>query len=196
MNTFRPSVLRHLLMQAGEEPISSIRGKAYERAIRYVFESSGCLVEANQTNVLGAEEVDLGVGNLNVMPLLPKIFFVECKDWDDPVDSRTVGYFLNIIRGRSLELCIVIAPRGLTGSGSDLTYAHSLGLAAGAREGVKIIVITSDDLLALECTTEFVSLLHRRYLRAQVNGGIGAPWPEDHSLMRHDHDEVCPKSES
>ena len=150
MGIFEPSFLRHLLMKANEETISSFRGKAYERAIRYVFESSGCLVEANQTNVLGAEEVDLGVGNLNVMPLLPKIFLVECKDWDNPVDSRTVGYFINIVRNRSLELAVIIAPSGLTGSGDDLTYAHSLGLAAAAQH-IKIIVVTSDDFLALGC---------------------------------------------
>jgi hypothetical protein len=192
MKGFEPSQLRQLFEAAAKEPTSSLRGQAYERAIRYIFESSGCLVEANQTNVLGAEEVDLGVGNLTAMPLLPKIFIVECKDWDSPVDSRTVGYFINIVRNRSLELGIVVAPKGMTGSDDDLTYAQSLGLAAAA-QNIKIIVLTSSDLSEIQCITEFVELLHRRYLRAQVNGGVGVPRPEDKRLMRHSHDETCPK---
>jgi len=26
---------------------------------------------------------------------------VECKHWDKPVDSRTMGYFMNILVGRN-----------------------------------------------------------------------------------------------
>jgi hypothetical protein len=181
--TFDPQSLRQLLAEAGEAANTDQQGHAYERAIRYVFEAAGCLVEQNQTNMGGTEEVDLGIGNTGPFPLLPQIFLAECKDWDDPVDSKTVGYFLNIVRNRSLELAIIVAPKGVTGDDRDMTYAHSLGFAAGA-QNVKVVVITTEDLLALTSKGDFVALLHRRYLRAVVNGGIGVPRDGDRQGMR------------
>jgi len=176
---YDPQVVREMITEAESAPNTDEQGHAYERALRYAFEAAGCLVEQNLTNIGGAEEVDLGVGNLGSFPLLPQIFLVECKDWDRPVDSKTVGYFLNIVRSRSLQLAIVVAPKGLTGDDSDMTYAHSLGAYAAA-QAVKIVVITTDDLLAIESAADFTALLHRRYLRAVVNGGIGVPRDGDH----------------
>jgi hypothetical protein len=181
--TFDPQILRQLMAEAEKAPNTHEQGHGYERALRYIFEAAGCLVEQNQTNIGGAEEVDLGIGNLGPFALLPRIFLVESKDWDRPVDSKTVGYFLNIVHSRSLELAIVVAPKGITGDHRDMTYAHSLGAAAAAHN-VKIVVITTEDLLAITCTTDFVTLLHRRYLRATVNGGVGVPQDGDHQAMR------------
>ena len=180
---FNPQVVRELLAEAESAANTDEQGHAYERALRYAFEAAGCLVEQNVTNLGGAEEVDLGIGNLGSFPLLPRIFLVECKDWDRPVDSKTVGYFLNIVRNRSYELAIVVAPKGLTGDDRDMTYAHSLGVGAAA-QNVKIVVVTTDDLLAVASAAELVNLLHRRYLRAGVNGGVGVPRDGDHQLMR------------
>lgn len=58
-----------------------------------------------------------------------------------------------------------------------------LGTAASKQE-VRIVVITTDDLLAVTSTAEFVNLLRRRYLRAAVNSGVGVPRDDDYQLMR------------
>ena len=58
-----------------------------------------------------------------------------------------------------------------------------LGTAASKQE-VRIVVITTDDLLAVTSTAEFVNLLRRRYLRAAVNSGDGVPRDDDYQLMR------------
>jgi hypothetical protein len=179
---FDPQTLRRLIKEADSAPDTNKKGHAYERAFRYAFKCAGCMVEQNQTNFGGAEEVDLGVGNDGSFRLLPSVFLVECKDWDRPVDSKTVGYFLNIVRNRSVELAIIVAPKGLTGDEQELTYAHSLG-TAGA-QNIKVVVITTDDLHAIESIAELVSLMHRRYLRAVVSGGIGVPRAGDHEEMR------------
>src|SRR5262249_15116278 len=89
MNTpFDPQVMREKLGEAESALNTDQKGHAYERALRYAFETAGCMVEQNPTNFGGAEEIDLGVGNLGSFPLLPRIFLVECKDWDVPVDSK------------------------------------------------------------------------------------------------------------
>jgi len=170
------------LAAAATAPESNAKGKAYEALVAYLFSSvPGCIVEPGITNVFGTEQIDIAVGNLtteNGLYLFPRIFLVECKDWDQPVDSKTVGYFLNILAGRSIDVGVLVAANGITGNLADTTHAHALGLAAAAR-GIKLIVITTDEVTAMSSTPQFVELLHRRLLRAYATGTIGAPTPDE-----------------
>lgn len=167
----------HLVI-AATAPDSDAKGKAYEALVTYLFSCvPGCTVEPDITNVFGAEQIDVAVGNRaseDGLYLLPKIFMVECKDWDQPVDSKTVGYFLNILAGRSIEVGVLVAANGITGNLSNMTYAHALGLTAAPR-GIKLVVITTEEIAGLSTTAEFIELLHRRLLRAYATGTIGAP---------------------
>jgi hypothetical protein len=98
----------------------------------------------------------------------------ECKHWDKPVDSGTVGYFMNILAGRGIELGVLVAASGITGDRDDLTNAHALGLH-GSPRAVKVVVITTDDVIGLQSVGDFIELLHRRYLRSFATGAIGVP---------------------
>jgi hypothetical protein len=157
---------------------SDARGKAYEALVEYLFSCvPGCIVERGITNAFGAEQIDVAVGNLapeNGLYLLPRVFLVECKDWNQPVDSKSVGYFLNILAGRAIEVGILVAASGITGDLDNLTHAHALGLAASPR-GIKLVVITTDEIANLASIAEFVELLHRRLLLAYATGTVGAP---------------------
>jgi hypothetical protein len=157
---------------------SDAKGKAYESVVAYVFGSvPGCIVESGITNVFGTEQIDVAVGNSRLaggLTLMPSIFLIECKDWDRPVDSKTVGYFVNILASRGVEVGVLVAANGITGELRDLTYAHSLGLSAAAR-GIKVLVVTTVELAALTTVEDFVQLLHRRLLRAYATGTIGVP---------------------
>jgi len=173
----RPAILGYLAA-AAMAPDSNAKGKAYEALVAYLFSCvSGCIVECGITNVFGTEQIDVAVGNLaaeNGLYLLPRVFLVECKEWDQPVDSRTIGYFLNILAGRSIEVGVLVAANGITGDLSNITHAHALGLTAAAR-GIKLIVITTEEITDLTSVVEFVELLHRRLLRAYATGTVGAP---------------------
>src|SRR5262249_557312 len=93
-------VQRHLCAAATASN-SDPQGKAYETLAVYLFESvPGCLVERDITSFFGTEQIDIAIGNpatANGFALLPAVVIVECKDWDRPVDSKTVGYFINIL---------------------------------------------------------------------------------------------------
>ncbi|MFI5783548.1 hypothetical protein [Nocardia sp. NPDC051570] len=153
------------------------QGKAYERLIVYLFESTpGCIAEPNVISAFGSEQVDVAVGNLRVPDgpaLLPATLLVECKDWSKPVDSNTLGYFINTLRDRSVEVGLMFAGHGITGDPRDFTYAHSLLIQASAR-GIRVLVVTTDEIAALTSSTDFVNLLNRRHLRA-VASGMGVP---------------------
>ncbi|MGH8603866.1 MAG: hypothetical protein ACREXR_14180, partial [Gammaproteobacteria bacterium] len=91
-----------------------------------------------------------------------------------PVDSKTVGYFINLLANRSAEVGILIAANGITGDPDELSRAHALGVSASSR-GIKVLVITTQEIAALTCSADFVELINRRYLRAFASGSIGIP---------------------
>jgi hypothetical protein len=127
--------------------------------------------------VFRTEQIDVAVGNgkrPDGLWLLPHVILVECKHWNKPVDSSTVGYFMNILAGRGVELGVLVAAKGVTGNRDDLTNAHALGLH-GSPRGLKIIVLMTEDLANLQTAADFIELLHRRYLLAFAIGTIGVP---------------------
>jgi hypothetical protein len=69
---------------------------------------------------------------------------------------------------------ILVAANGITGDLSNITHAHALGLTSTTR-GIKLIVITTEEITNLSSEAEFVELLHRRLLRAYATGTVGAP---------------------
>jgi hypothetical protein len=176
--TFDSAVIRRYLSNAASATTSDAKGKLYEELLSYLFEAiPGCIAERNLTNVFRTEQIDVAVGNGRLgdgLWLLPHVILVECKDWNKPVDSSTVGYFMNILAGRGVELGILVAASGITGNHEDLTNAHALGLH-GSPRAIKVVVITSDDILRLRSVGEFVELLHRRYLQSIATGAIGVP---------------------
>ena len=132
--------------------------------------------ERNVMNDFQTEEVDIAVGNDGIptgFPGLANVILVECKDWSRPVGSQAVGYFINKLANRSVEVGILIATNGLTGQ-DDRRNAVALGIGAIAR-GIKLFVITNEDILALTSTADFVELINRRYLRTVAAGTIGLP---------------------
>jgi hypothetical protein len=176
--TLDPAVIRRYLSDAEAAATSDAKGKLYEELVRHLFEAvPGCIAERNLTNVFRTEQIDVAVGNARLAGgiwLLPHVILVECKDWDKPVDSGTVGYFMNILAGRGIELGVLVAANGITGDHDDLTSAHALGLH-GSPRGIKIVVITTEDIASLQSVDDFVEMLHRRYLRSFAIGAIGVP---------------------
>jgi len=73
-----------------------------------------------------------------------------------------------------VDVGLLIAASGITGNLHDLTYSHSLGLGAAAR-GIKLLVITTEEIATLSCVGDFIQLVHRRLLRAYATGTIGVP---------------------
>ncbi|MCM3885049.1 restriction endonuclease [Frankia sp. R82] len=176
--TFDAAVIHRLLADARSAPTSDAKGKLYEELTRYLFETvPGCIAESNTTNIFRTEQIDVAVGNGKLADglwLLPDVIIVECKDWEDPVDSKTVGYFMNILAGRGAGLGILVAANGITGSPEEMTNAHALGLH-GAPRGLKVIVVTTEEIATLRTVVELVDLLHRRYLKAFATGAVGVP---------------------
>jgi hypothetical protein len=175
-----PAAVRRYLHEAATGSTADAQGKAYEALAVHLFESiPGCFAERDIISFFGAEQIDVAVGNPRLpdgLPLLPTVLIIECKDWARPVDSKTVGYFINILANRGVEAGVLIAANGVTGDPEELSRAHALGISALAR-GIKVLILTTAEIENLTCTADLTELLNRRYLRAITSGGLGTPHP-------------------
>jgi hypothetical protein len=143
--------------------------------LAYMLESiPGCHVQRNTLNYYGTEEVDITVANEKAgqgLRMLPELFLVECKNWSRPVDSTTLGYFVNVVVDRGCSLGILAAANGVTGHQEHRSRAHAIGSAALVR-GIRILLVTDEDLRELEKPADIVTLLHQRNLSLTAHGTI------------------------
>jgi deoxyhypusine synthase len=64
-----------------------------------------------------------------------------------------------------------VATLGITGQAADLTAAHAI-VAAALRESRRLVVITTDDLVATGNTDELVRLIKRKLCDLAVKGAV------------------------
>ncbi|MEV4348914.1 restriction endonuclease [Actinoplanes sp. NPDC049596] len=176
MTSFYQARVDAYLRRAGDKRHPSHRrGRYYENLLTYLLESvEGCQVQRNTLNSYGTEEVDITVANekaLGGLRMLPEMFLIECKNWSQPVDSTTLGYFVNVVADRGCSLGILAAANGITGHQDHRSRAHAIGAAALIRK-IRILLITDEDLKTLQTPGDLVTLLHRRNLLLTAHGTI------------------------
>jgi hypothetical protein len=154
---------------------SADKGKALENLLSYLLRRvPGFLdMERNQLNAFGTEELDIAVihaRHRDGFGFLPSVVLVECKNWSEPVDSQAVAYFAQIVRNRGCEVGILVAASGITGSSAVPTAGLFEMAVALARDGIKVLVVTLDDLRGVRSIEDFVLLVRRRMLRVVASG--------------------------
>lgn len=170
-----PIRIKELLARASDTgATNAARGRAYEDLFCCLLEGIpgvGPLMR-DRLNTFGTEEVDVVVPNLRHpegLIRLPEVFLVECKNWSQPVGSAEVAYFTTRLTDRGCDFGVLVAANGVTGDPADRSAAHWHG-ATALRQRIRIVVITTQDLLGLTTDQEFVDLLHRRFLRLYASG--------------------------
>lgn len=148
------------------------KGKAFEALADYLFTCLGCRTRRNITSPLHSEQLDLVGVHVGALNPLPNFFIIECKYWDEKVDSKAVGYFANTCRSRKTKLAIIFAKNGLTGSKKDQTAAHSVAFGA-ANDGVHLIVVTEADIAGFTCDDDFANMLIDAWMMAAAGAGVG-----------------------
>jgi hypothetical protein len=151
---------------------ANAKGRLYQEAAEIVF--SGLhgveVVSSNATNAFHSEEIDVGlyVGDVpRGFPLTELLVLVEVKNWDRPLDSQGVEWFVSKLRQRSLKEGLLIAANGVTGDPTQLTSAHDV-IQAALREGICILVITDDDLRQLRTSADVEELIKVKLVRLRL----------------------------
>ncbi|WP_143193857.1 restriction endonuclease [Micromonospora sp. CB01531] len=152
---------------------TTARGMALQQLFEYLLNKvPGVISRPNSIDPFHSEEIDIAVANTrtnNGLACFPHLFLVECKNWAKPVDAPTVAAFIDKMRNRRIELGILVAANGITGDPHSLAAAHhKIAMAQG--DGLRVLVVTVDDVCKLSSSTEFVALLVDRLLRLIASG--------------------------
>jgi hypothetical protein len=140
---------------------------AFQELFSYLLgKVPGIRTRPNAIDPFQAEEIDIAVANTNStngLACFPYVFLVECKDWDKPVDSPSVAVFIDKLMNRYVELGILVAANGITGD-PRLLKAAQFKVAMAQGRGVRVLVLTLDDLCSVKTTQKLVALLVDRLL--------------------------------
>jgi len=152
------------------------QGRALEDLICYVFaQVPGISVtRRNQMNAFQTEEIDIALWNDGPGEgffFLPNIILVECKNWSSKVGSAELSWFEAKLRSRGLSFGILVAPQGITGRAEDVTAAHSI-VASALREGRRLVILKSDELLDLTDSLQLVRLVKEKLCDLAVKGTL------------------------
>src|SRR6266702_2535319 len=138
------------------------QGKALENLICYLFGlvPGVAITHRNALNAFDTEEIDVALWNEGsdvAFRALPSLILIECKNWSKAISSNEVNWFDTKLRNRGLDFGILVAPHGITGDSAELSAAHAV-IAAALRERRRLIVLTTNELLAL-ADTDALALL-------------------------------------
>jgi hypothetical protein len=152
------------------------RGRALEDLICHLFGllPGIAITHRNTLNAFETEEIDVALWNdgaANGLSSLSNIILVEAKNWSHPVSSAEVAWFLTKLRSRGLDFGILVARHGVTGDEADHTAAKGV-IATALFEKRRLIVITTDELMALTDTDQLARLIKTKLCDLAVKGMI------------------------
>lgn len=151
---------------------TAAQGKALEDLICYLFDlvPGIAITHRNEKNAFATEEIDVALFNEEIVSL-PNIILVEAKNWSRRVGSIEVAWFLTKLQNRGLDFGILVTTLGITGNAADLTAAHAV-VAASLAQKRRLIVVTTDELLALTDTDNLLRLIKTKLCDLAVKGTI------------------------
>jgi hypothetical protein len=157
-------------------PTTVEQGRALEELICYVLGQvpGVSITHRNELNAFETEEIDVAVWNDGAADgffFLPNIILVECKNWSNRVGSSEINWFDAKLRNRGLAFGILVTTLGITGQAADVTAAHAI-VAAALRDGRRLVVLTTDELLAINSTEELVRLIKLKLCDLAVKGTV------------------------
>jgi len=175
-----PAILRATVatyVEAGTNGATTAdQGRALEDLICYVVTQVPgiSITRRNEMNAFHTEEIDVALwndGHADGFFFLPNIILVECKNWSSRVSSAELSWFDTKLRSRGLSFGVLVAANGITGDAADITAAHSI-VAAALREGRRLVVIRSDELLTLTDSPQLVRLVKEKLCDLAVKGTV------------------------
>jgi hypothetical protein len=176
MAAYDSAVVRGYLAIVDNPPTSAAKGKAFEDLACYLVNGiPGVRVTArNEMNTFSTEEIDVACKSDNDptgLGTLVDFFLVECKGWATAVTSEQVAWFLTKIRHRGVRFGILIAANGITGEPEHLSRAHFLVAAELATNGIRMVIVTREEIERLDSGEELAQLIIQKVCNLHASGG-------------------------
>ena len=152
------------------------RGTAFEELACYLFKKvpGVRIVRRNEKNTFVTEEIDIACcndRNPKGLHQLAEFFLVECKGWDEPVNSEQVAWFLTKIEHRGLDFGVLFAANGITGVPEHLTASHFLVSVALATKKIRMVIVTCAEVEALVSGEQLADLNLAKVTQLYASGG-------------------------
>jgi hypothetical protein len=176
MAAYDPAVINAYLALVDGPDTNAAKGRAFEELACYLVSGiPGIKVTArNEMNTFATEEIDVACMNDNDptgLGGLVDFFLVECKGWRDAITSEQVSWFLTKIRHRGLRFGILIAANGITGEPEHLSRANFLVGVEMATFGIKMVIVTRQEIENLTSGEQFANLIIRKVCTLHASGG-------------------------
>lgn len=155
-----------LLLGLIDHSSKKLLGKYLELIAIYLFFTNRPFEVKRNVLTLHSEN-DLRVRSLidndPILELLGRYLLVECKNWSDPVDSKTMKNFISNVRFARCETGILISKNGITGSRSK-DNAWFVVRAEYHKDNIVVIVLNRKDLnMISEGKTNLLDLIKSKY---------------------------------
>jgi hypothetical protein len=178
MAAFSKKTILGFFTRSDAATTTAAKGKELEDVVCYLFEKVPGLSisQRNEKNAFDNEEIDVAFFNDQSpagLKFLNLLFLVECKNWSKPVGSIEMAWFAWKIESRSLDFGILVAANGVTGSAEDGKEVHDIASKALAK-GIWLIVITRDEIMAMQTSKNLVKLIKQKLCQLVVSGTV---WP-------------------
>ena len=166
---FDPAELINLIALVDSAATSQEKGARFETLAIYLFQHLEGVEVRDHDARMASEEIDLVLWNAQREEVLRPwegVILVECKNWTAAVGASALDSFIGKLRRRFLRTGIFIAAAGVTGqfvngSGNE---AGAVGIIRSAlQEGIRVIIITMDDIRAIATLDDIRELIKTRY---------------------------------
>ncbi|HEX7913047.1 MAG TPA: restriction endonuclease [Paraburkholderia sp.] len=107
--------------------------------------------------------VKTSLSNHDALPFLPNHLFIECKNWQAPVNAATLTVFTGKLHKFRVDFGILVAANGITGDANERTAAHAHLQSVFGRDGLKVIVVTRQEIEALRNTDDLEEVMRNKY---------------------------------
>jgi hypothetical protein len=176
MVDYSQEVVQKLLADCQDGRLSTTaRGRAFEELFaHFLAPIPSIAIQRDTVNFAQSDEIDIAVAHnpwQSELGCYPSLFLVEAKNWNSSVDSSSITAFTEKLRTRHIELGILFTTRGVTGEPASRRAAHHQSTSA-LSDGIRLVLITIDDVAGLPTSEEFTQLLIRRVLGLAASGSF------------------------
>jgi len=138
-----------------------LKGRSLEDLVSFCFSSLPGITLIGRDIRMGSQELDLVFWNDQVFDYFrsasPEIL-VECKNWEAPVGSAEIAWFLEKMRQRHVTHGFFVCRSGVTGECRDGRDGALDTLYLTLRDGLRPVVLTLDELLTVTDVPGFARL--------------------------------------
>jgi hypothetical protein len=160
------SIYAPLLEAVFKAESNNEKKKSLEKLAKYLFETIPFLSCKYIDLRTRSSEIDIivefrGADRLTIFDEYGRYFLIECKNWKESVGAAQVRDFIGKLRKSRTKLGVILAKNGISGERNGAEAVLEIHTAFHT-DGVYVLVISEEDLRAVERGDNFYDILDKK----------------------------------